>query len=119
MQLVALVVFPGLGCLFLLFIAGKWLERREPYRSFIQLRLRQKLAFLRRLGQSPDVPRRVKLIPVLLLAYLAFPLDLVPDFIPLLGYIDDVALVLLALVLIIRVTPRAVVEELLTDSAEA
>jgi uncharacterized membrane protein YkvA (DUF1232 family) len=36
------------------------------------------------------VPRRTKLVLWLLVAYLASPIDLIPDFIPVLGYLDDV-----------------------------
>ena len=54
----------------------------------------------------------------MLLVYLAIPFDIIPDFVPVLGYLDDVALVLLALVLIIKLTPRTVVQELI-DKAQA
>ena len=55
----------------------------------------------------------VKLIPVVLVVYLSIPFDIVPDFVPVLGYLDDVALALLALVLIIKLTPQPVVLDLL------
>jgi uncharacterized membrane protein YkvA (DUF1232 family) len=42
---------------------------------------------------DPRVPRRVKLVFALLIPYLAMPLDLVPDFIPVVGYVDDALLV--------------------------
>jgi uncharacterized membrane protein YkvA (DUF1232 family) len=64
------------------------------------------------------VPLYVKVIPVVLLVYLAIPFDIIPDFVPVLGYLDDVALVLLALVLIIKFTPRTIVQELI-DKAQA
>ena len=100
-----------------LYIAGRWLEDREPYRSFMRLPLRQKLRFFRELRRSERVPRKVKLIPAGLIAYLAFPIDFIPDFIPVLGYVDDVALVLVALVLMIRLTPRDVIDDLLAEAA--
>ena len=59
------------------------------------------------------VPMYVKIIPVLLLLYLTSPIDLVPDFIPVLGYLDDVVIALLALALIIRLTSGPVVLDLL------
>ena len=55
------------------------------------------------------VPAYVKIIPILLLIYLSSPIDLVPDFIPVLGYLDDVVIALLALALIIRLTSGPVV----------
>ena len=48
------------------------------------------LRLVRRLSADPDLPRGVRLRLALLLAYLAVPLDLVPDFIPVLGYADRV-----------------------------
>jgi uncharacterized membrane protein YkvA (DUF1232 family) len=52
---------------------------------------------LRRLAADPDVPRGVRLRLVLLLIYLAMPIDLVPDFVPVLGYADDAIVVTLTL----------------------
>lgn len=45
------------------------------------------------LSRDPTVSRKVRRRLGLLLAYLAFPIDLVPDFIPVLGYADDVVLI--------------------------
>lgn len=47
------------------------------------------LRLLRRLAADPGLPRGVRIRLWLLLAYLALPIDLVPDFIPVLGYADD------------------------------
>jgi uncharacterized membrane protein YkvA (DUF1232 family) len=47
------------------------------------------LRLLRRLATDTSLPRGVRVRLWLLLAYLAMPLDLVPDFIPVLGYADD------------------------------
>lgn len=55
------------------------------------------MRLLHRLASDPTVPRGVRIRLVLLLAYLALPLDLVPDFIPVIGYADDVIIVALAL----------------------
>lgn len=51
------------------------------------------LRLVRRLAADPDLPRGVRVRLALLLVYLAFPLDLVPDFIPVLGYADDAIIV--------------------------
>ncbi|WP_222123088.1 YkvA family protein [Streptomyces sp. SLBN-118] len=50
-------------------------------------------AFIRALGRDPALPRGVRIRLWLLLAYLAVPLDLVPDFTPVLGYGDDAIVV--------------------------
>jgi uncharacterized membrane protein YkvA (DUF1232 family) len=55
------------------------------------------LRLLRGLVADPTVPRGVRAGLVLLLVYLASPIDLVPDFIPVLGYADDAIVVALVL----------------------
>jgi uncharacterized membrane protein YkvA (DUF1232 family) len=60
------------------------------------------LRLVRRLSADPDLPRGVRLRLALLLAYLAVPLDLVPDFIPVLGYADDAIIVTAVLRSVVR-----------------
>jgi uncharacterized membrane protein YkvA (DUF1232 family) len=60
------------------------------------------LRLVRRLAADPDLPRGVRVRLALLLAYLAFPLDLVPDFIPVLGYADDAIIVTAVLRWVVR-----------------
>ena len=55
------------------------------------------LVLLRRLLADERVPRRRKLVLVLLVGYLAMPIDLVPDFVPVVGQLDDVIVAALAL----------------------
>jgi uncharacterized membrane protein YkvA (DUF1232 family) len=52
---------------------------------------------VRRLVGDPRVPRRRKLVLWLVAGYLAFPIDLVPDFIPVAGQLDDAVVVALGL----------------------
>lgn len=47
----------------------------------------------KRLLRDPRVPRRAKVALLLLIPYLASPIDLVPDFIPVIGQLDDAILV--------------------------
>jgi uncharacterized membrane protein YkvA (DUF1232 family) len=57
---------------------------------------------LRRLAADGSLPRGVRLRLGLLLAYLLSPVDLVPDFIPVIGYADDAVIVALALRAVVR-----------------
>ena len=102
----------------ILFWYVRWLTGREPYGTFMRLNVRQKLAFFRLLlrNRAGQVPLYVKIIPIALVLYLLLPFDIIPDFIPVIGYLDDVAIALMALVLIIRFTPSAVVLELLNQA---
>ncbi|GAA2820453.1 YkvA family protein [Nonomuraea rubra] len=55
------------------------------------------LRLVRRLAADPELPRGVRVRLALLVAYLALPIDLVPDFIPVLGYADDAIIVVAVL----------------------
>jgi uncharacterized membrane protein YkvA (DUF1232 family) len=69
------------------------------------------IVLVRRLLGDPRVPRRHKLLLGALVGYLAFPFDLVPDFIPVAGQIDDVLLVVLALRAVLRGSGSELVRE--------
>src|SRR2546422_3709707 len=69
------------------------------------------LALLYRLIRDPRVPRRSKVILGLAIAYVVNPFDLMPDFLPPLGQVDDVMVVVLALDLLIREAGPEIVRE--------
>ena len=60
------------------------------------------LRLIRRLAADKTIPRGVRIRLALLLAYLAFPIDLIPDFIPVLGYADDAIIVTAVLRSVVR-----------------
>lgn len=60
------------------------------------------LRLVSRLARDRSLPRGVRLRLWLLLAYLASPIDLVPDFLPIVGYLDDAIVVALALRSVVR-----------------
>lgn len=60
------------------------------------------LRLLRRVAADSTVPRGVRLRLWLLLGYLALPFDLVPDFVPVLGYADDAIIVSVVLRSVMR-----------------
>ncbi len=64
------------------------------------------------------VPARQKLILAGIGAYLFLPVDLIPDFVPVLGQLDDLAVVLLGLDLFIRSAPADVVDEHMAKIAQ-
>jgi len=65
-------------------------------RSALRL-LPDTVRLVHRLATDKDLPRATRLPVWLLIGYLAIPIDLVPDFIPVLGYADDVILVAVVL----------------------
>ena len=67
------------------------------------------LRLLRRLTVNRELPTGVRLRVAMLAVYLAIPIDLIPDFVPLLGYVDDAIVVVLVLRSVCR---RVSIEEL-------
>src|SRR5689334_20619722 len=60
------------------------------------------LRLVRRLAADRTLPRGVRIRLGLLLVYLAVPIDLIPDFIPVLGYADDAIITVLVLRSVVR-----------------
>jgi uncharacterized membrane protein YkvA (DUF1232 family) len=59
-------------------------------------------------ARDPRTPAHVRVLALLIAAYALSPIDLIPDFIPILGYLDDLILLLLGLALVVRLLPKAV-----------
>ena len=78
-------------------VAGRW-QNMRGVAGFIP----DCIVLLRRLLGDPRVHRRHKLLLGALIGYLAFPFDLVPDFIPVAGHVDDAVAVALALRVVLR-----------------
>ena len=62
-------------------------------------------------ARDPRTPWYAKAFALAIAAYALSPIDLIPDFIPVLGYLDEVILLPLAIALAIRMIPPAVMEE--------
>lgn len=62
-------------------------------------------------ARDPRVPLRAKLIAGAVAAYALSPVDLIPDFIPVLGYLDDLILVPLGILIAIRLVPQDLMGE--------
>jgi uncharacterized membrane protein YkvA (DUF1232 family) len=62
-------------------------------------------------GRDPRVPWYAKALAVVVAGYALSPIDLIPDFIPVLGYLDDVILVPLGILLVIRLIPPEIMAE--------
>src|SRR2546422_9146236 len=70
--------------------------RNEDARAFATF-IPDCIVLVTRMARDPRVPRRRKLLLVALVAYLGLPFDLVPDFIPVAGELDDAILLALFL----------------------
>lgn len=68
-------------------------------------------------ARDPRVPWYAKAVAACVAAYALSPIDLIPDFIPVLGYLDDLVIVPLGILLAVRLIPADVLVEL-RDEAE-
>jgi uncharacterized membrane protein YkvA (DUF1232 family) len=59
-------------------------------------------------ARDPQAPLLVRILAGLVAAYALSPIDLIPDFIPVLGYLDDLLIVPLGLLLVMRLMPEGV-----------
>lgn len=95
---VLLAVVGGLLLAWVALLASLWTVRPDERRLREAVRLLPDLVrLLTRLAADQTLPRGVRVRLWLLLGYLAMPIDLVPDFIPVLGYADDAVVVAMAL----------------------
>jgi uncharacterized membrane protein YkvA (DUF1232 family) len=85
--------------------------RREDARAFATF-IPDCIVLVTRLARDPRVPRRRKLLLVALVAYLGLPFDLVPDFIPVAGQLDDAIIVALVLRYFVRAGGEPMLQEL-------
>jgi uncharacterized membrane protein YkvA (DUF1232 family) len=63
------------------------------------------------ISKHPDTPWYTRWLAIFLVAYAFSPIDLIPDFIPVLGYVDDLIILPLGVLIMLRMTPRHVIVE--------
>lgn len=61
-------------------------------------------------SRDPNLSMHIKIIAIIVVAYALSPIDLIPDFIPIFGLLDDIIIVPLGLALIIHLTPPEIIE---------
>ncbi|MBC8792761.1 MAG: hypothetical protein C6Y20_14255 [Tagaea sp. CACIAM 22H2] len=69
-------------------------------------------------ARDPRTPLAAKVVAGVIAAYALSPIDLIPDFVPVLGYLDDIIIVPLGVMLAIRLIPVALFEEFRGRAAE-
>src|SRR6266487_1279864 len=62
-------------------------------------------------GRDPRVPWYAKALAVAVAGYALSPIDLIPDFIPVLGYLDDLIIVPFGILLVVRLIPSEIMAE--------
>ena len=111
---VGLAVVAGLVAMWLALLLVLWVQARRAgrsvdWRQIVRL-VGDVVVLLKRLVADPEVPRGTRWWLGGLLVYLLLPIDLVPDFIPVLGYADDAVIVAIALHYAIRTAGRTAIE---------
>ncbi len=116
--LIALSIAGGIVALMLVLALALWwmLRRTDPERAALAKRigalsLRNKVRLAVALMRDRRVPLALRAVPAFLALYLAMPVDLIPDFIPVLGQLDDVLVLGLGVALMLRLVPRETLEE--------
>jgi len=79
-----------------LYVGARRTGRRMSLREAVRL-VPDVVRLLRRVAADPGVPRRIRVGLWLLLAYVVLPIDVVPDFIPVIGLADEVVVIAFAL----------------------
>jgi uncharacterized membrane protein YkvA (DUF1232 family) len=90
---------------------ARWVRRAQA------AKLATTLLALWKLFRHPSTPRAVRWLAFAVLAYVASPIDLIPDFIPVLGCLDELVLVPLGVALVVRLTPRPLWARCLAEAA--
>jgi uncharacterized membrane protein YkvA (DUF1232 family) len=81
-------------------------------------RLKQNIYVLYLANKDPRIPWYVKLFVICVIAYAFSPIDLIPDFIPILGYLDDLIIVPLCIKLALKMIPPSIIEEYRSKAEE-
>ncbi len=74
-------------------------------------KLKQNLLALYFAYQNKQTPLSAKILIFIVLSYALSPIDLIPDFIPILGYLDDIILIPLGISLSIKLIPKKIWEQ--------
>lgn len=74
-------------------------------------RLKKEILVLYYAYRDPRTPRLTRFIALCVIAYAFSPLDLIPDFIPILGYLDDLILIPLGISLALKMIPQPVLQD--------
>ena len=77
--------------------------------SQIAAKLKAEFEFYRRLQQHPQTPKLAKALLWLAIGYLLMPFDLIPDFLPIIGQLDEVIIIPLLLYFALKLTPATVI----------
>ena len=74
----------------------------------IGIKLKTEFAFYQRLQKHPQTPKLAKALLWLAIGYVLMPFDLIPDFLPVIGQLDELVIIPLLLYFALRLTPQQI-----------
>lgn len=80
--------------------------------------LKSKLSALFLAYKRPDTPFAAKIVAAVTVAYALSPIDLIPDFIPVLGYLDDLIILPMLIALSVKLVPKNIMEECMEQAKD-
>jgi uncharacterized membrane protein YkvA (DUF1232 family) len=115
-----IILYALLGALIavLVMLIAAWFVMRRARREVralasrvYRLPFRSKLGLAVGLMRDERLPTGLRLLPPLLILYLAMPLDIIPDFIPVIGQLDDILVLLVGGALLVKFAPIGLLDE--------
>ncbi|HEY6133281.1 MAG TPA: YkvA family protein [Rubrivivax sp.] len=92
----------------------------KPWKRWVRLAgaggLSTRVLALWKLFRHPQTPRIAKFVALLVVAYALSPIDLIPDFIPVLGLLDDLVIVPLGIALVVKLSPTPLWDSCLREA---
>ncbi len=83
----------------------------QPRLADIINEVKKELEILKYVAGHPKLPLRLKLLAGFLVAYALSPIDLIPDFIPVLGQLDDLIIIPIGIWVLYKMVPSDIIEE--------
>ena len=100
-----------LGAIYLVLVAALILSGRKVAARELAILLPNLILLFKDLARDPNVPRRAKVVLALAAVWLVSPIDLLPEFLPVLGPLDDAVVAALALRYLVRRAGAEVVRD--------
>jgi len=75
------------------------------------LEIKREINVYRRVLEDARTPRLAKILLGLSIGYLLLPIDIIPDFVPLIGHLDDLIIVPALVIIALKMIPKAVIED--------
>jgi len=86
-------------------------DEKKLAKRIAKLPLLDKISLAGSLFRDHRIPIAPRIIALALVLYIASPIDLIPDFIPVIGYLDDILIIIVGAGLLLRSVPRHILEE--------